>query len=93
MLKQLQKLDRKLGTTLEQIDRAAQPLKKITTFEVFQKADEEQEKASYLLHVRQEAAGMDYQVPNGATAPVELQPQDERCTAYPACQQLEHSRI
>ncbi len=91
MLKQLQKLDRKLGMTLEQIDRAAQPLKKLTTFEVFEKADEEQKKINHLLSVRQEVAGLDYQVPNGSPALVELQPQDERC--YPACQQLEHSHI
>jgi hypothetical protein len=59
----MQKLDRKMGAMLEQIDEAGHPMTQVMTFEAFRRADEDAVKAERLLRARQDAAGLDYEPP------------------------------
>jgi hypothetical protein len=66
MLKWMQKLDSKAAAMLEKMDEAAQPMTQVMEFEVFRRVDEDKAKAAHLLRTRQDAAGLDYEVPGAS---------------------------
>lgn len=78
----MQKLDRKMGTMLDQMDEAGQPMTQVMNFDVFHRVDEDEAKAERLLRIRQDDAGLDYEPP---ADPVKVAPEMIKRTNGKTC--------